>query len=92
MLQVAYAEFELEAIMLTESCNEVPHRGSSSRAKLPPPKGLHLYLGTTKQQHMVRCNKAGQGMRSWHLMVHATASPTMGEPATIHSTLDNARA
>lgn len=47
-LQVAYAEYELDAIMLTGSCTEY-----SPGKQLPPPKGLELQLGTEQQPHMV---------------------------------------
>lgn len=49
MLQVAYAEYELDAIMLTGSCSEM-----SPGKQLPPPKGLELNLGTEQQPHAVR--------------------------------------
>jgi UDP-glucose:glycoprotein glucosyltransferase len=52
-LQVAYAEYELEAIMLSGSCSEV---GSNAfrKARMPPPRGLQLHLGTPAQPHQVR--------------------------------------
>jgi hypothetical protein len=51
--QVAYAEYELEAIMLSGSCSEV---GSDAfrKARMPPPRGLQLHLGTPAQPHQVR--------------------------------------
>lgn len=49
LLQVAYAEYELDAIMLTGSCTEY-----SPGKQLPPPKGLELNLGTEQQPHQVR--------------------------------------
>jgi UDP-glucose:glycoprotein glucosyltransferase len=48
VLQVAYAEYELDAIMLTGSCSEI-----SPGKQLPPPKGLELNLGTEQQPHAV---------------------------------------
>lgn len=50
--QVAYAEYELEAIMLTGSCSEVGGAGVG-RSKLPPPRGLQLHLGTPETPHQV---------------------------------------
>lgn len=47
--QVAYAEYELDAIMLTGSCTDY-----SPGKQLPPPKGLQLHLGTQQTPHMVR--------------------------------------
>lgn len=52
-LQVAYAEYELDAIMLTGSC--IDHAPGK---QLPPPKGLELHLGTEQQPHMVRFTTA----------------------------------
>jgi hypothetical protein len=46
---VAYAEYELDAIMLTGSCTEF-----APGKQLPPPKGLELHLGTEQDPHMVR--------------------------------------
>jgi UDP-glucose:Glycoprotein Glucosyltransferase len=55
LLQVAYAEYELAAIMVTGSCSEVPAKGSNvGGGKMPPPRGLQLHLGTHAQQHEVR--------------------------------------
>eukprot|EP00879_Flechtneria_rotunda_P031210 GHRR01034073.1.p1 GENE.GHRR01034073.1~~GHRR01034073.1.p1 ORF type:complete len:118 (+),score=33.34 GHRR01034073.1:436-789(+) len=48
--QVAYAEYELEAIMLTGSCNEVDSSWGK-KSKLPPPRGLQLHLGTNSNPH-----------------------------------------
>lgn len=48
VLQVAYAEYELDAIMLTGSCSEY-----APGKQLPPPKGLELNLGTEQQPHEV---------------------------------------
>eukprot|EP00882_Tetradesmus_deserticola_P014252 GHRQ01015150.1.p1 GENE.GHRQ01015150.1~~GHRQ01015150.1.p1 ORF type:complete len:663 (+),score=343.25 GHRQ01015150.1:862-2850(+) len=50
--QVAYAEYELEAIMLSGSCSEA---GSDAiqKARMPPPRGLQLHLGTPAQPHQV---------------------------------------
>jgi UDP-glucose:glycoprotein glucosyltransferase len=53
-LQVAYAEYELEAIMLSGSCSEVGS-DASRKARLPPPRGLQLHLGTPAQPHQVGC-------------------------------------
>uniref|UniRef100_A0A383VGR8 UDP-glucose:glycoprotein glucosyltransferase n=1 Tax=Tetradesmus obliquus TaxID=3088 RepID=A0A383VGR8_TETOB len=50
--QVAYAEYELEAIMLSGSCSEVGS-DASRKARLPPPRGLQLHLGTSAQPHQV---------------------------------------
>eukprot|EP00879_Flechtneria_rotunda_P024541 GHRR01026020.1.p1 GENE.GHRR01026020.1~~GHRR01026020.1.p1 ORF type:complete len:588 (+),score=241.16 GHRR01026020.1:107-1870(+) len=50
--QVAYAEYELEAIMLTGSCNEVDSSWGK-KSKLPPPRGLQLHLGTNSNPHQV---------------------------------------
>ncbi|WIA20770.1 hypothetical protein OEZ85_005134 [Tetradesmus obliquus] len=50
--QVAYAEYELEAIMLSGSCSEVGS-DASRKARLPPPRGLQLHLGTPSQPHQV---------------------------------------
>lgn len=50
-LQVAYAEYELDAIMLTGSCTEY-----APGKQLPPPKGLELNLGAEQQPHMVRAS------------------------------------
>jgi hypothetical protein len=50
-LQVAYAEYELDAIMLTGSCTEF-----APGKQLPPPKGLELHLGTEQEPHMVGGN------------------------------------
>ena len=52
--QVAYAEYELEAIMLTGSCSEVASGGKGGlKGKLPPPRGLQLHLGTPEKPHQV---------------------------------------
>lgn len=56
-LQVAYAEYELDAIMLTGSCTEY-----APGKQLPPPKGLELNLGAEQQPHMVRGADAGDGV------------------------------
>jgi hypothetical protein len=59
-VQVAYAEYELDAIMLTGSCTEF-----APGKQLPPPKGLELHLGTEQQQHRVRTRLLSGG--SWRL-------------------------
>lgn len=45
---VAYAEFELEAIMLTGACSD-----KTDSARGAPPRGLQLHLGTLQQPHVV---------------------------------------
>ncbi|KAF8062716.1 hypothetical protein HT031_004046 [Scenedesmus sp. PABB004] len=49
--QVAFAEYELDAIMLTGACTEAAPGGA--RARLPPPRGLQLHLGTPDDPHQV---------------------------------------
>ena len=46
---VAYAEFELEAVVLTGGCAELLPRGRRG----PPPRGLELTLGTAAQPRRV---------------------------------------
>lgn len=47
--QVAYAEFELEALMLTGSCMDV----SEGQGRATHTRGLQLYLGTPARPHIV---------------------------------------
>eukprot|EP00877_Chromochloris_zofingiensis_P009036 jgi/Chrzof1/4386/Cz14g11070.t1 len=47
--RVTYAEFELEAIVLTGSCVEVTKDGKRGQ----PPRGLQLHLGTPSHPHIV---------------------------------------
>lgn len=58
--QVAYAEYELEAVMLTGSCSETASGGKGPKSKLPPPRGLQLHLGSPEQPHQVRGVRAVQ--------------------------------
>ncbi|EFJ45735.1 hypothetical protein VOLCADRAFT_105823 [Volvox carteri f. nagariensis] len=46
--EVAFAEFELDALMLTGSCVDVTASG-----RMTPPRGLQLHLGTPTQPHTV---------------------------------------
>ncbi|GIL48985.1 hypothetical protein Vafri_5482 [Volvox africanus] len=46
--EVAFAEFELDALMLTGSCVDVTASG-----RMTPPRGLQLHLGTQEQPHRV---------------------------------------
>lgn len=62
VLQVAYAEYELDAIMLTGSCTEF-----APGKQLPPPKGLELHLGTEQQQHRVSTHHRGREGWGWGL-------------------------
>ncbi|GLI71786.1 hypothetical protein VaNZ11_017131 [Volvox africanus] len=46
--EVAFAEFELDALMLTGSCVDVTASG-----RMTPPRGLQLHLGTQEHPHLV---------------------------------------
>ncbi|GFR53073.1 hypothetical protein Agub_g15772, partial [Astrephomene gubernaculifera] len=46
--EVVYAEFELDALMLTGSCVDVTASG-----RMTPPRGLQLHLGTPARPHTV---------------------------------------
>ncbi|KAG2424815.1 hypothetical protein HXX76_014236 [Chlamydomonas incerta] len=46
--ETAYAEFELDSLMLTGSCVDVTASG-----RLTPPRGLQLHLGTPAAPHLV---------------------------------------
>lgn len=72
-LKVAYAEYELDAIMLTGSCSE-----HAPGKQLPPPKGLELHLGTQQQPHQV-----GVVPHCYWLLVAMASYLTGGGPAAL---------